>query len=254
MARRSSQVVEQRPVDQRLVDDLVQEIDGALRAAGNPERAVEVQRYLKSQLTFYGAGVPAVRAAAKRVRKAHPALARPTAVALAEALWREPIHERRMAAIELLALYQDRLDPADMALLERLLRESKTWALIDALSANVAGGMVERHPELCAVLDRWATDPDFWIRRSALLALLVPLRNGGGDFERFGRYADAMLEEKEFFIRKAIGWVLRDTGKKTPDRVAAWLAPRAARASGLTLREATKHLPEGTRRRLLGER
>ena len=52
-----------------------------------------------------------------------------------------------------------------------------------------------------------------------MLALLVPLRRGGGDFTRFGRYADAMLEEKEFFIRKAIGWVLRDTAA-APDLVA----------------------------------
>ena len=78
------------------------------------------------------------------------------------------------------------------------------------------------------VLDQWATDDDFWIRRSALLALLVPLRRGDmAHFERFARYADLMLSEREFFIRKAIGWVLRETGKRQPDLVAAWLEPRA---------------------------
>jgi 3-methyladenine DNA glycosylase AlkD len=75
-----------------------------------------------------------------------------------------------------------------------------------------------------------------------MLALLVPLRRGGGDFERFSRYADAMLEEREFFIRKAIGWVLRDTSKKRPAMIAEWLAPRMHRASGVTLREALKYL------------
>ena len=102
-----------------------------------------------------------------------------------------------------------------------------------------------------AILDRWATDDDFWVRRSALLALLLPLRRGGGDFARFGRYADAMLEEREFFIRKAIGWVLRDTSRKRPELVYAWLRPRVARASGVTVREAVKHLPEAQRDEIL---
>ncbi len=75
-----------------------------------------------------------------------------------------------------------------------------------------------------------------------MLALLVPLRRGDGDFDRFARYADAKLEEREFFIRKAIGWVLRDTSRIRPDLVYGWLLPRAAWASGVTLREAVKHL------------
>ena len=92
------------------------------------------------------------------------------------------------------------------------------------------------------MLDRWATDPDFWIRRSSLLAELRPLR-AGGDLAPFLRRADAMLDEKEFFIRKAIGWVLREVGKRRPSEVVAWLAPRTHRASGVTMREAVKYLP-----------
>jgi 3-methyladenine DNA glycosylase AlkD len=121
-------------------------------------------------------------------------------------------------------------------------RESRTWALVDGLSVSVMGALVERHPELAPVLDRWAVDDDFWLRRAALLALLVPLRQGRGDFDRFGRYADAMLDEREFFIRKAIGWVLRETARKRPDLVYDWLLPRAVRASGVTIREAIKPL------------
>ena len=93
----------------------------------------------------------------------------------------------------------------------------------------------------------WATDDDFWIRRAALLALLIPLRQGAGDFDRFARYADALLDEREFFIRKAIGWVLRDTARKRPDLVYEWFLPRAARASGVTVREVLKPLSDAQR-------
>jgi 3-methyladenine DNA glycosylase AlkD len=110
---------------------------------------------------------------------------------------------------------------------------------------------VERFPELGGVLDRWVQDDDFWLRRSALLALLVPLRRGDGDFERFARYAEATLDEREFFVRKAIGWVLRETGKKRPDLVYEWLLPRATRASGVTVREAVKYLPDHEREEIL---
>jgi hypothetical protein len=60
---------------------------------------------------------------------------------------------------------------------------------------------------------------------------------------QFGRHADALLDEREFFIRKAIGWVLRETGKRRPQEVYDWLAPRVGRASGVTFTEAVKYLP-----------
>jgi 3-methyladenine DNA glycosylase AlkD len=149
----------------------------------------------------------------------------------------------RAAAVELLDLRGGILEPSDIAMIEQMLRESRTWALVDNMAASVVGPLVERFPELNDVLDAWAADEDFWIRRSALLALLKPLRAGRGDFARFGRYADGMLEETEFFIRKAIGWVLRDTSRKRPELVAAWVGPRTHRMSGVTIREAVKKLP-----------
>lgn len=187
--------------------------------------------------------MPVIRAAVKKAGAPdHDGL-----VAAVETLWATPVHERRMAAVELLAVHVDRLGYGDVALLERLLRESRTWALVDGLAGSVVGRLADGDDRFGPVLDRWATDDDFWIRRAALLALLLPLRRGAGDFERFGRYADAMLEEREFFVRKAVGWVLRDTARKRPDMVYEWLLPRAARASGVTLREAVKPLSEEQR-------
>jgi 3-methyladenine DNA glycosylase AlkD len=123
---------------------------------------------------------------------------------------------------------------------------------VDALAADVAGSLARRFPELGDTLDRWAGDEDFWIRRSAMLALLVPLRRGDlAEFVRFARYADQMLEEWEFFIRKAIGWVLRETAKRDPALVAGWLATRTHRASGVTMREAVKYLAVSDRETLM---
>jgi 3-methyladenine DNA glycosylase AlkD len=156
-----------------------------------------------------------------------------------------------MAAVELISLRGDLLELRDARLVEKMMREAKTWALVDGLATTVAGGLVIRFPAMDKVLDRWAEDRDFWVRRAALLALLKPLREGAGDFKRFGRYADSMLDEKEFFIRKAIGWVLRETSKKQPPLVYEWLLPRAGRASGLTVREAVKYLPAHQARQII---
>jgi 3-methyladenine DNA glycosylase AlkD len=206
--------------------------------------------YLKSALSFLGVPLPAMRQLVKTIRRP-PALDRDSLLQLVRTLWGRSVFELRMVAVLLLEVFEPLLRPADIRLFERLIRESKTWAFVDQLAIAIIGPLVERAPELLAVLDRWSADTDFWVRRSALLALLPPLRRGVGDFERFGRYADQMLDEREFFIRKAIGWVLRETGKKQPDLVYAWLEPRCGRASGVTVREAVKYLSPQQRTALL---
>lgn len=229
----------------------VRDILAGLREAGDPDRAAHERRYLKSELRHLGVSVPGIRRVVAAFARRHPDLRRSDLLRLVRELWRVPVHERRMAAVELLDRYGPLLTPTDLRLVERLIRRSKTWALVDPLAITVAGGLVERFPELAVELDRWAADRDFWVRRSALLALLGPLRKGEGDFRRFAVYADGMLEEPEFFIRKAIGWVLRETGKARPQLVARWLRPRAARASGVTVREAVKYLPRADRESIL---
>ncbi len=231
---------------------VVARLEATMRAGASPERALKERAYLRSELEHLGAGVPAVRKAVRDAEKAAGRWVRAEVLAIVKALWASRVHELRLAAVELLGLASDRLEPTDLPLLERLLRDCRTWALVDPLALGAVARLVEREPDLASRLDRWAADEDFWVRRSALLALLPPLRRGDGDFGRFARYADAMLDEREFFIRKAIGWVLRDTGKRRPELVADWLTPRAHRLSGVTIREAVKPLPEARRDALLG--
>ncbi len=207
------------PASQSPYEAEAADIEAALLATGDPVRAASERRYLKSDLDFIGVGVPAMRRMTRNFLREHGPLDRAHLLGLVEALWVRRVHEGRMVAIELLGLHKRLLTPDDIEVVERLLRDSLTWAYVDALAIDVAGDLVEQHAELNAVLDRWSTDGDFWIRRSSMLALLRPIRRGGGDFERFARYADTMIEEREFFIRKAIGWVLRETSKQRPELV-----------------------------------
>jgi 3-methyladenine DNA glycosylase AlkD len=226
-------------------------LEERLRDLGTRERAIGEKAYLKSDLDFLGVTVWRTRSEVKAMLDEIGELDHDQLVALAEALWSEPIFDRRMAATVLLELRSGLLGEGDLPFLERLLRDSHTWALVDSLAGDVAGSILAADEAGTArVLDRWATDEDFWIRRSAMLAWLKPLRHGA-PLEPFLGYADAMLDEKEFFIRKAIGWVLRDVAKRRPDEVAAWLAPRTHRASGVTMREAVKYLPRPDADRLM---
>ncbi|MFI0357818.1 DNA alkylation repair protein [Actinomadura sp. 9N407] len=215
---------------------------GLLRAQGGPERAENEKRYLKSDFTHLGVPVPVIRKASRS-----PVRTRADALGLAASLWAvteegRPVHEARMAAVEVLIRHGALLEPADLAVAERMIRDSASWVYVDMLAEKVAGRLVVRHPALAATLDVWAADPYPWIRRSALLALLPGIRAGTPDLARISRYGDALIEESGFFIRKALGWVLRELSKKDPDWVINWLAPRTGKVSGVTLREALRYL------------
>ena len=219
------------------------DVVAALRPLADPERAAGTRKYLKSDLDFMGVTVPGIRAVVTEAARSRPGLGREEALAWARALWREPVHERRTAAIEVLRRQVRVLEPADLPQVEAWLREAHGWAYVDPLAGDIAGPVALRHPEAWPLIDKWATDQDFWVRRSALLTLLPGIRQGGLDCERFERYATPMLAEKEFFIRKAIGWVLRETAKKDPAYVAAWTVSHLDRMSGVTFTEAVRRLP-----------
>jgi 3-methyladenine DNA glycosylase AlkD len=223
--------------------DLADDIEARLREIGSPERAEGEKRYLKSDLEFIGVTLGHIRGV---VRDVHGPLSHDELITVATQLWARPIFDRRLAAVMLLERFAVELAPSDLPLIERLVRESRTWALVDAIADDVLGRIVLAAPDgMVAEMDRWSADDDFWVRRSSVLCELRPIRKGQ-PLDRFLARADAMLEEREFFIRKAIGWVLREAGKRRPGEVAAWLGPRTHRASGVTMREAVKYLPADT--------
>jgi 3-methyladenine DNA glycosylase AlkD len=227
------------------------EIEKALAELGTAERAAGSKRYLKSRMRHLGASVPQIRKEAKGA--AGELGSRRELRALADDLWAEPVFERRACAAFLLDYRVDLLGPIDIGAIKRYVASSETWALVDPLSADLLGNLLLAHPDAVARLDSWTRDRDFWVRRAALLSQIQPLK-AGADFDRFAGWADAMLDEREFFIRKAIGWVLREAGKTREQEVYEWLLPRAGRASGVTIREAVKYLDPGQREAILAAR
>ena len=224
-------------------DEAAVAVTEALVPLGTPERAASEKRYLKSDLEFFGVTVPDVRRVVRAAARGYSGVDRVEAVAWARALWREPVHERRMAAVEVLGLAVPRLTADDLGTVEELIRQARTWALVDGLAVTVAGGIALRDGAGWPLIDGWARDPDFWVRRSALLALLPGIRSGPTDLSRFTQYAEPLLADREFFIRKAIGWVLREIAKRDPALAAVWTQLHASTMSGVTFREAVRRLP-----------
>lgn len=222
----------------------------SLAARGSPDRAAHERRYLKSDLEFLGATVPMLRQHAKAFVRAHPELTRRDLRRLARQAWQARVHELRSVVIGILEQRIDLLEPGDARFLIGLVRASDTWAHVDWLATKVIGALLVRQPELAGELDRWATHDCFWVRRAALLALHDALLAGEGDFDHFARLAVPMLGEREFFIRKAIGWVLRSAAKRRPERTIGFVSRHASELSALSFREAVRVLPAAQQARL----
>ena len=222
-----------------------------LRAQAKPERAAGEKQYLRSDLHFHGVSVPLCYAILRAWLKAHPALTPGEMGALAAALWASDWHEERTLAIFLFEERPKLLTLDHLPVIETMIREANTWAHIDEIAIHVVGVLLERHPDaMRAHLLHWAGDANFWVRRVPVLAQNGQFRKGGGDFALFEQIAAPMLDEgkawtkdERFFIRKAMGWALRELCKHHPAWVVDFVNRHGARMSGLTLREATRKLP-----------
>ncbi|MFI6846722.1 DNA alkylation repair protein [Kitasatospora sp. NPDC050467] len=233
-------------------------VAGRLRAAledsAVPGRAEAERAYLKSGLDHLGVPVPAMRALVRNTLRAAPGLDRAGVLELAEELWAPPVHESRSCALLLLEYRAELLLPEDTAFLERLLRECATWAHVDLLASKVAGALLLRAPDTAADFLRWSRDEEQWVRRGGVLTYVLALRDPGEfphHFEEFTALADPLLTDPRFFVRKAVGWTLREGVKHHPAEVTGWLGRRLDRVSGLTLREAIRPVDEAAAGRLL---
>ena len=219
---------------------LADDIRSALRDAADPERAAGQQTYMKSAMPFLGVRVPDARRVARTLARGRDAA---TLRATALVLWDDAgFREERYAAMALLSLRPLRGDPDLVPLLERFVRTGQWWDYTDELAHRLGDLHDARPVETAALVHRWARDPDLWIRRIAILSQL-----GRGIRLDPAVLADTIAPnaaDPEFFLRKAIGWALREYARVAPEWVRAYVDEHEV--SPLTRREALKHLGAGS--------
>jgi 3-methyladenine DNA glycosylase AlkD len=220
---------------------LVDAVRAALAESADPSRATAMQAYMKSALPFYGAARPARDAALKPLLAAHPPADRATWEATVRALYDEAgYREERYAALALLQREKRWRDPGLVPLVEHLVVAGAWWDLVDEIAGRTVSPLLRAHREaMTPVVLRWSASDDLWLRRTSVLSQL-----GKGEVDR-ALLTDVVLAaapSKEFFLRKAIGWALRDLAHRDPDWVRGFLAEHGGRLSPLSVREACKHL------------
>ena len=226
------------------VTDFITDLREALEEAGDPARAEQQRAYLKSEMAMYGVGVPETRRLSQRIAAAHRGLwtEATTWEAALRCLWDGATHrEERYAA---LAVIRSKLSAShagrmkSLALYEHFLRTGQWWDLVDETS-HAVGLVVREHPAAAARMRVWATDPDVWVRRSAIICQLQ--HKAGTDLDLLTAVIEANQEDSEFFIRKAVGWALRDHARTDGDWVRAFVQAHPD-LSPLSRREALKRL------------
>jgi 3-methyladenine DNA glycosylase AlkD len=229
-------------------EPLIAALRAAFAAHADSAQAMPMQAYMKSALPFYGIAAPLRRRLTADAVKMHPAQDTAALVRTMRALWRGArCREERYAAVELPRLgrvHPKLIDLDLLPLVEEMIVTGAWWDLVDDLSGNLLARLLERHPaELKPLLRRWANGDDLWLRRAAML---VHRSVDAKAFDAVLLY-DTILPSigngqcaDQFFIRKGIGWALRERSYAAPDEVQAFCQEYAAQLSPLTVREALK--------------
>jgi 3-methyladenine DNA glycosylase AlkD len=227
---------------------LLAAIRADLAAAADPVRAAGQQAYMKSAMPYYGVPMPKVRSIVRDHGNDRPFATADAVTATVRALW-DPaaFREERYAAILLADTRAARRlsSPAGLGLYRHLVVTGAWWDLVDPVAGQV-GALLRTWPgEVEPVLRTWMLEPDLWLRRVAIIGQL-----GAKEATDVALLSDAILAntaDRDFFIRKAIGWALRDYARTAPDWVSGFVAAHRDELSGLSVREATKHLkPEAS--------
>jgi len=223
---------------------LIGSLETAFAAAADPLRAAKQQAYMKSAMPYYGIIAPEIRKLCRAAFKDHPLDAASAWEATALELWRNAAHrEDRYAALELIGFkpYRRYFTPSLVTTLEELIVSGPWWDYVDPIAINYVGHLLAHHGEqITPVLRTWSTHGDIWLRRSAILAQLK--FKDRTDFTLLLELIEPSVEAREFFLRKAIGWALREYSKSNAEPVIDYVAANQDRLSGLTRREALRIL------------
>jgi len=224
------------PLARTVLDRLV----STYGAAADPANAVAMRSYMRDQFPFLGIKGPQQRVLSREVVAGLP---RPTEEDLRDVAlgaWALPEREYQYFVLGWLRRWVRLCSAGFIATADHLIVTRSWWDTVDALASHVVGPLVRAHPELVAVMDRWIRDENLWRIRTALLHQLLAKKDT--DVERLFAYCTAQADHRDFFIRKAIGWALRDYAKTDPDAVRAYVRTHTSRLSTLSVREAMKNL------------
>jgi 3-methyladenine DNA glycosylase AlkD len=219
---------------------LVSELRTQLAAAADPDDAAAMQAYMKTDQPFYGVKSAPRRAILRDARRLFPITTRGEYEAVVRQLWAGVHREEMYLALDVAEQLKRYRDVASWSLYVELMHRSKWWDTLDWIAAKLIGLLVLEHRQLERELIAWRADPSLWVRRASLLAHLKHK-----DATNRSLLAETILllaHEEEFFIRKAIGWVLREYAKVNPTWVVDFVAAHEAELSSLSKREALKNV------------
>jgi 3-methyladenine DNA glycosylase AlkD len=221
-------------------DGLVTRLVDLYRPAADPVRAARARAYLRDQFPFLGIPTTQRRALSRQVLAGHPRPAEAELRAIAFACWDLPEREYQYFACDLLIPHAAGCSPGFLATAEQLITTKSWWDTVDTLAANVVGAIVRRHPEAVSTMDSWLVADHLWLIRTALLHQLRYRERT--DLDRLFRYCLARAGHRDFFIRKAIGWALRQYAWTDPEPVRAFVTKHRDELAPLSVREALKNL------------
>lgn len=207
-----------------------------LRAGSDPERAVQEKRYMKSAREHWGLSAPVIDAAIRTLKP----LSGAARLDIARDLWREEVYDLRIAAARLAARLPASLDAEIWRFVVERMGELDGWAVADNF-AVAAGPRLIAEPARLDLVETWVDSSHLWTRRASLVFTLKWMRDGRSP-ERMLGWAARLVEDREWFIQKAIGWWLRELGKRDGPRIEAWLEAHGAGLKAFARREAEKYL------------
>ncbi len=214
-----------------------------LADVADPDKAVAMQAYMKTAMPFYGVPKPGRVELVRKLCREFVPDTQSEYQDLVLALWNLPHREEKYLALGVGAHHQRFHTPTSLPLFRRLIVEGAWWDLVDEVANHMVRPVVIAFPAAAwQFVDRWIDDPDMWLRRSAIICQVGA--KGRTDADRLFRFCRQRAFEHEFFIRKAIGWALREYAKTDPQAVAAFAMENRSQLSGLSFREATKHITD----------
>lgn len=225
-----------------MVPNLIQVTQREFRKAANPEIAKAKHTYLKTTMPLYGIPSPERRAIQSNVLMNLTIDSSTCYETCIRALWALPHREEKYFAIDVALKYKTYIHLDSLGLYENMIREEYAWwDLVDPIAVNLVGKVALRHPErMEAILRQWIHDDNMWIRRTAILAQLKHKRRMNQQL--LFEFCRERMHEKEFFVCKAIGWVLREYAKTAPDAVIDFLRREKPHLSTLSYRDGSRIL------------